>query len=177
MGPLQAHFAHYIGRLLAGDRGLEAAIGDLTLDELHFRPNEHSNSIGFDAWHVIRTADNVIHFVFYRERPVWLLQELDQKWGLPRNMQGTGMPPEEAYALRFPEPALLVQYSRDVAAAIVPRIEAMTDEFLQETTRLMPWGEITRAHGMGTSILTHGYQHLGQIGLARTLLGKQGIGT
>ncbi len=171
----QQFLAHHIRELFAGPQGIVAAIADLNIDELNARPHESANSIGFDAWHVFRTADNVVHFVFYREQPLWLQQGLDTEWGLPRVAQGTGMETSDAHALHFPDAALLARYGHDVAAAICPRIEAMTDDFLAETTRVQPHGELTRLDAIARTILTHGSVHLGQINLARTLLGKPSL--
>ena len=152
------------------------AIEDLTQEELHFRPGENCNSIGFDAWHIARTADNIVHFAFEREQPMWLQQELDEARGLPKAEQGTGMAPEDAYALRFPEPAALAGYCHDVADAIVPRIEQMTDEYLLIPTVIRPEGERPRYQIIGQVIVNHGNNHIGQLDLARTLLGKPGLG-
>ncbi len=171
----QQFAAYYVRELLAGTKGIAAAIEDLDDAQLHFRAHDTANSVGFDAWHVFRTADNIVHFAFYREQPVWLAQGLDATWGLPRNSQGTGMDPAEAHALRFPSAVLLGRYGRDVADAICPRIEAMADDFLAEITSIQPQGELTRLLALGTTILTHGYVHLGQINLARTLLGRQSL--
>lgn len=167
--------AHYLGEALVGQAGLVAAIEGLDERELHFRPTEDGSSIGFDAWHVFRTVDNIIHFAFEREQPVWAQQGLAEAWGLPRNAQGTGMPAEEARALRFPAAALLAGYGRDVAAAVLPRIEVMTDEYLHATTRIQPFGEITRLVSIGTNMVAHANQHLGQINVCRTLLGKPSL--
>ncbi len=175
METTQQFIAHYVRELFSGPHGLVAAISDLSVEELNHRPHADANSIGFDAWHVFRTADNVIHFVFFREQPVWLRQGLDAAWGLPRNAQGTGMDPAAVHGFRFPDPTLLARYGTDVAEAVVPRIEAMTDAFLAETTRVQPHGELTRLRAIGTTILTHGHEHLGQIGLARTLLGRPSL--
>ena len=172
---VQQFLAHYLGEALVGAAGIVAAIADLDDRELHFRPTEDANAIGFDAWHIFRTVDNIIHFAFERERPIWLVQGLAEAWGLPRNAQGTGMSAEEARALRFPAAPLLAQYGRDVAAAVLPRIEAMTDEYLQVKTRIVPFGEITRLVSLGTNMVTHANQHLGQINVCRTLLGKPSL--
>ncbi len=169
---MQQYLAFFARRLFDG---LARGIEDLTVEELNVRPHEHSNSIGFDAWHVFRTADNIIHFAFERERPVWLQQELNEAWSLPKVEQGTGMEAEVAHALRFPEAKLLAGYGRDVADAVIPRIEAMSDSYLQELTKINPWGEIRRLEAIGQTVISHGSTHLGQISLARTLMGKQGL--
>ena len=159
-----------------GLEGMAHAIEELTREQLHFRPAPASNSVGWEAWHVFRTADNIVHFVFHRERPIWLTQGLDQAWGLPRVEQGTGMDADVAHALEFPEPALLAAYGRDVAAAIVSRIEAMTVDELQVVTLVRPWGEITRQEAIGQTIISHANGHLGQVSAARAVLGKTGQG-
>ena len=155
---------------------LAGAIEDLTPDELHHLPHERANSIGFDAWHVARTADNIVHFAFARERPLWMQQGLHEAWNLPRVEQGTGMQPEQARALRFPAAPLLAGYVRAVANAVAPRIEAMSDDFLAEPVEIKFVGTLPRAQIIGRTVLQHGAAHLGQISLARTLLGREGVG-
>ena len=169
----QDYLADYARAVL---RQTARAVQDLTEEEVHFRPDENCNSIGFDAWHIARTADNLIHFAFEREQPVWLQQGLDQAWGLPKADQGTGMAPEEAHALRFPAGDALAKYATDVAEAIVPRIEAMSDEYLQTPTVIRPRGELPRYQIIGQVVINHGNNHVGQINLALTLLGKPGLG-
>jgi uncharacterized damage-inducible protein DinB len=171
--PLAAHLARYTGGLLRRTAG---AVEDLSVDELHYRPHANTNSIGFDAWHVARTIDNLINFAFQRKSTVWVEQGLDSKWGLPKADQGTGMSPEAAHALRFPGAAELAAYCRDVEANVVPQIEAMDAGYLAGTMTIRPQGEMARRDIIGQVIVVHGNNHLGQIDLARTLQGKQGLG-
>jgi uncharacterized damage-inducible protein DinB len=170
---VQQYLALFAARALDG---MAQAIEELTLEQLHFRAAPSANSIGWEAWHLFRTADNIVHFVFSRERPVWLTQGLNEAWSLPRNEQGTGMEPEVAYALVFPEAALLAAYGRDVRAAVIPRIEAMTEDELQVVTLVRPWGEISRHEAILQTIIAHGNGHLGQVSMARAILGKPGQG-
>lgn len=170
---IQDYLARYTRSLLTGTA---RAISDLNEDELHFRHGERSNSIGFDAWHIARTADNLVHFAFEREQPVWLQQGLDAAWGLPKAAQGTGMTPEEAFALRFPKAELLAKYATDVADTIVPRIEQMSDDYLLSTINIRPNGELPRYQIIGQVIINHGNNHFGMINMAVTALGKPGLG-
>ena len=159
--------------------GVAAAVEDLTDDELNALPVEGSLSVGFHGWHAFRTADNIVHFVFYRERPVWAEQGLAEAWGFPRNEQGTGMLLEEGQGLRFPSAAALASYGRDVAAAVVAKIEAMDDEFLLETTPTRTIGEVEerpRVDSVAGVILSHLNQHLGQMQLLRHILGRRSPG-
>jgi hypothetical protein len=151
-------------------------VEDLDLEQLHYRAGENCNSIAFDAWHVARTADNLIHFAFERETPVWLQQGLNEAWGLPKADQGTGMSPEDAHQLRFPEGAALAKYCRDVADVIVPRIAAMSDEYLAGTITIKPQGDMTRSRIIGQVIIAHGSAHNGMLNTQRTVMGVGGLG-
>lgn len=170
---LAPFLAKYTQRLLSTTA---RSIEDLSLEELHFRAHAEMNSIGFEAWHIARTADNLVHFAFEREQPVWLQQGLDKAWNLPKADQGTGMEGATAHDLRFPEAKLLAQYARDVAAAIGPKIEAMSAEYLATPTTIRPQGEMARTDIIAQVIIIHGNNHLGQVNLSRTLQGKPGLG-
>jgi hypothetical protein len=173
---LQDFLVHHLGEVLLGPWGLVSSIADLTHEELHFRGSPGANSIGFEAWHVFRTVDNIIRYVFLRENTIWLEQGLDVAWGLPKAAQGTTAEAEETQAMRFPEPALLAQYGRDVASAVLPAIAAMDEPFLNETVTIRPFGEMTRLASIGTNLIVHGNQHLGSITMAREILGKPYLG-
>ena len=56
---IQEYLAEYTDVLL---KSTARAVADLTATELQYRPEGPCNSIGFDAWHIGRTADNLIHF-------------------------------------------------------------------------------------------------------------------
>ena len=71
---------------------------------------------------------------------------------------------------------MLAAYTKDVADAIVPRIEATSDEYLLTPTVIRPQGEMTRHRIIGQVVINHGNSHIGQINLALTLMGKPGLG-
>lgn len=170
---MQAQLALMVRRLF---QNCIRSVEDLTTEQLHHRPTPDTNSLGFDIWHVVRTADNVVHFVFEREQPVWLQQGFHEAWGLPKVAQGTGMDADEAHALVFPEPAEFNRYTRAVLDTIVPRIEAMSDDYLAEITTVRPWGDVPRMEALWQVVVSHGNGHLGRVSLARTLLGKDDLG-
>ena len=116
---VQAQYAQLVGRVLDY---CKLAVADLTLEEFCDTQGRRTNSIAFDVWHVQRTIDNIIHFAFDRERPVWLVQGFDEAWGLPRVEQGTNMTPDEAYDLVFPGPEEFDRYTEALRDAVVPRI-------------------------------------------------------
>lgn len=170
---LPEQLALHVGRLLDNCR---RSVEDLTLDELNHQPGPTSHSIGFDIWHVVRTADNVMFFVFDREQPVWLREGFEQRFGLPKVAQGTGMSDEEARALRFPEPAEFCEYIDAVNTAVVEKLRAMSPTDLAEVTKVNPWGERSKAEHVLQVLVAHGNGHLGRTSLARALMGKHDLG-
>lgn len=176
----ELHVSEYLASslrwLFEGEHGLSASLANLSIDELHHRPSQRSSSIGFDAWHVARTVDDLVNFVMLGEQTVWREQDLAERLRLPRNSQGTGMTDEEAAALRFPEPKLLARYATDVSDSVVPKIERMTSDFLATEVEMRGLGTRTRLYLVGTIALIQTSNHLGQIAHARTLLGKPGLG-
>lgn len=167
-----AHLALLVGRLLDN---CSNSLVDLTLDQIHFRGAPNANSIAFEMWHVARTVDNVLFFAFDRDQPVWLRDGYDARFGLPKTAQGTGMPPEEAYALRFPEPSAMVEYIEAVKVGVLPRLEAMSQEYLDTISPVRPWGERARAEHMWQVLIAHGNGHLGSVTMARGLLGHADV--
>ncbi|MCY4639043.1 MAG: DinB family protein [Chloroflexi bacterium] len=166
---MQRFAVHFAGRVMDE---LIASVADLSDEELHALPAGAPNTIGFIAWHVLRSADNVVLFAFARERTVWMRQGLHEAWGLPRIEQGTGMEQAAAAAVRFPGATALADYGRAVRDEILPRIEAMSDEYLVGVARVVPWGEVPRLEAIGQTIIVHGSQHLGEIAVVRRLLGR-----
>lgn len=153
----------------------DLALDGLTVDQLNDTRDGTTNSIGFDVWHVARTIDNIIHFVFEREQPVWLQHNFHERWNLPKVDQGTGMDPAEAYALQFPAADEFKQYVAGVRDAVVPRIANMTDAYLAETMTIRPWGEVPRMEAIGHGLIGHGNGHLGRASYARNLAGLAGL--
>jgi hypothetical protein len=54
---------------------LEQVIKDLTIEELNYQPKPHSNSIGWLAWHAIRSQDRMNADLFGEEQ-LWI----KEKW-------------------------------------------------------------------------------------------------
>jgi hypothetical protein len=150
----------------------DKAISDLSSDQMHFRPNGQGNHIGFIAWHYVRTEDNLVQFVLQNRKPtVWLAGGYDQKFGLPRTAQGTGMPPAEAAQMQLPSVEQWMGYQQAVWQATNAWLNSVTAEELQRTVRIMPFGEITVMTAVRIPIVNHGFLHLGQVGHLRKLQG------
>ena len=171
--PIAATYSELMDRIFANSI---RCIEDLSVEELNHLPHEAANSIGFDVWHIARTIDNVLFFVFEREQPLWLRDGYHERFGLPKVAQGTGMSDDDAHALRFPDPAAFLEYVRALREEAVPRLAAMTDAYLAEVVTLKPWGERSRLDHIGQTIIAHCNSHLGKASLARTLLGHEDLG-
>jgi len=169
---MPAQFGRLIERLLLY---CDLAVDGLTTEQLCDTRGGITNSIGWDVWHTVRTTDNIVHFVFDRQQPIWLRGGFHERWGLPKVDQGTGMDPNDAYSMRFPDAGEFSRYTRAVAAAVVPRIEGMSMEYLATLQTIRPWGEIPRMEAIGHGLIGHGNGHLGRASYARTLFGLKGL--
>ena len=162
-------------------KSLDRAMADLTPEQLHAIPAGHprANSIAFGLWHYARTEDNVVRYLLQDRRPtVWGEGGYAEKLGLPPVAQGTGMSTAEAQALRITDVPLFREY--------MSRVWASTDEFLarpdrdamlSKTVTVKPLGEMPAIRALGQVCMTHGFTHLGEIELIRTLQGlKPAIG-
>ena len=166
------YFAHFISQLHGWYRD---ALADLTEEQLYFRPADEGNHIAFQAWHFIRTKDNVINFVLQdRKAPLWMRQNLHEEWGMPKVAQGTGREPAEAHALRIPSIDALLKYADDVHADVMPWVESVSSDDLQVIHKLVPWGELPAVQHVGQTIVAHGNLHLGQINTLRAIQGLKG---
>jgi hypothetical protein len=154
--------------------GLDKTLAELTPAQLHAVPAGHpkANTIGWGVWHYVRTEDNIVRWVIQDRRPpIWTENGYGQRLGLPPAAQGTGMSTEEAQALRINDVPLFQEYTRKVWAGTEELFDAATPELLGKTVMVKPLGEMTVIQCLGQVGLTHGMTHLGEIELARTLIG------
>jgi len=169
---MPAQYAKLVERLL---QYCEAGVDGLAVEQLCDTRGALTNSIGWDVWHMVRTVDNIVHFVFEREQPVWLRDAFHERWGLPKVDQGTGQDPDDAYSLAFPAPAEFNRYTQAVAQAVVPRLAAMSMDYLATIQTIRPWGDVPRMEAIGHGLIGHGNGHLGRVSYARTLYGLKGL--
>ena len=111
-----------------------------------------------------------------RKTTVWLQQTLNVRWGLPKAAQGTGMDPREAYALRVPGAADLVQYANDLTERVRPFLETVDGLALRASIRLGPDRRQSMIQLIGQGVLAHGNVHLGQVLSLRTAQGLPVVG-
>ena len=153
---------------------LDKAVEGMTAEHFNFHPQEGGVSAFFSLWHYVRTEDNIINFVTQRKPTVWLNTESDQKFGLHRTSQGTGMTDDEARAVQIHDVPGWMAYQQAVWKATDEYLGAMSpDEFDSRRVTIKPLGEMTLWDGLYGICLSHGYRHVGEIEYVR---GVQGLG-
>jgi hypothetical protein len=105
---------------------------------------------------------------------VWIEGGYDQKFGLPRTAQGTGMPLADAAQLRLPAVDQWLAYQRAVWQATDSWLHSLTEADLQRQVSFKPLGDTTVMTAMRIPIVNHGFQHLGQVQHLRQLQGLRG---
>ena len=153
---------------------LDKAVGEMTAGQLNFRPQEGGVSGFFSLWHFVRTEDNVVNWVLQQQPTVWLDGGYDERFGLPRNAQGTGMTEDEANAVLIDDVPAFLTYQRKVWEATEGYLATMSDdEFESRRVTVKPLGEMSVWDALFGLCLTHGYRHIGGIEYQR---GVQGLG-
>ncbi len=151
------------------------AVSDLTRDQLYWRANDLGLPASFILWHYVRTEDNIIQFVLQHKPTMWLEGGWDQRFGLDRVAQGTGMSLQDAQRLRIDPKDDFLEYMHAVWEATDGYLASGGDELLQQKTTVKPLGEMLVLNAIGNMCLTHGFTHLGEIAHLRGLMGLRGM--
>ena len=154
-------------------RMLDESVSGLTPEQVHFvPPGTKANHIGFTLWHYVRTEDNIVQFILQERKPtVWISDGYNERFGLDKIAQGTGMTTEAAHDLRLPAIDEWMEYQRSVWSATDEYLSTLDDAALDRTVKVMPFGEIPAKQALSTVVLTHGHGHLGEICVLRVLQG------
>lgn len=99
---------------------------ELNDEQLNWRPEGYSTSIGFHLWHLARESDYLkaailkyypdLDLGFAEEGEIWAREKLAQRWGFPLEAQetvGTGLSDEVAASLPIPKKDELLEYLRN----------------------------------------------------------------
>ncbi|HEU5194316.1 MAG TPA: DinB family protein [Methylomirabilota bacterium] len=166
------------GELARLHKALDASLNGLTPEQLHQVPAGHpsANTIAWGLWHYARTEDNVVRYILQNRRPiVWAEGGYADKLGLPPVAQGTGMSTQEAQALRIKDLGLFREYVAKVWASTDEYLARVDPAALDATVTIKPLGEMPAIRGLMQVCVTHGFQHAGEIELARTLVGAKPV--
>lgn len=152
---------------------MDEALDGLTVEQVNHLPPGKSVSIGFNAWHVTRTADNLTNFVLQKKPPIWIAQGYVDRMALPKVDQGTGMTLDDARGVTIKDPALLREYAHTVRRDVLDYLASVPDSVLSEVQMVKPLGEMPKWRVFRQVVMTHGFMHLGEINAVRGQLGLQ----
>src|SRR5215831_5225640 len=155
-------------------KALDKSLEGLTPEQLHQVPAGHpsANTIAWGLWHYVRTEDNVVRYILQNRRPiVWAEGGYAEKLGLPPVAQGTGMSAQEAQALRIKDLGLFRDYVRKVWASTDEYLTKVDPATLDGNVTIKPLGDMPAIRALAQVCVSHGFTHVGEIELAKTLVG------
>jgi len=150
---------------------------ELTDEQLNWKPEGYSTSIGFHLWHLARESDylKAATLKYYPnlglgltdESEIWARENLAQKWGFPveaHETVGTGLSDEVAANLPIPKKAELLVYLRNSYESLEQFIKLLDTRYPtfenldEETTK-----KIQNVRLNLLVFLTHDCRHLGMM--------------
>lgn len=155
-------------------KDLTEAVKGLSQEQLHFRPLGRGNTIAFMIWHIVRTEDSVINFLWQKKPPVWNAEGWDKKFGMDPRAQGTGMTAEQAASIRIPDLGEFSKYMGKVFKASEAFVEGTKEEDMEEVRDLPYLGKRNLYQLIGGIVLQHSSEHLGEIWYVKGLQGLKG---
>ena len=146
-------------------------------EELTWKPEGYSTSIGFHLWHLARESDYlksaILHFNsqfipdFGDGREIWEKDSLAQRWGFPEDLRetvGTGLSDEVAANLPIPGRDELLSYLRcsyDAIEGFIEKLDTTYSTFDDVDEELRRKIELIRLNLL--VFLTHDCRHLGMV--------------
>jgi hypothetical protein len=150
---------------------------DLNDEQLKWKPEGYSTSIGFHLWHLARESDylkaailrHYPDFVpeFGDGKEIWERESLAQKWGFPEGLHqtvGTGLSDEVASTLPVPHKDELLGYLRgsyDAIELFVEQLDTKFPSFENVDEELRKKIEMIRLNLL--VFLSHDCRHLGMM--------------
>lgn len=146
-------------------------------EQLNWKPEGYSTSIGFHLWHLARESDYLKAAILYHNpqlvpefgdgKEIWETEGLAQKWGFPVELHetvGTGLSDEVAANLPIPKKDELLGYLRNSYTTIEGFIEQLdvkypsfesVDDDLRKKIEMIRFNLLV--------FLTHDCRHLGMM--------------
>jgi hypothetical protein len=157
---------------------LDAEIRDITDEQLHAVPGGDSkaNTLAWALFHCVRTEDNIVRFVLQDRRPtVWTEGGYAERLGLPPVAQGTGMSTADAHALRIKDVALFREYMQKVWASTDDLLASADPASWDRMVSVKFIGDLPALRVLAMIVVGHGFMHVGQMELTRTLVGAKPV--
>ena len=165
-------------------RRVYAATASLSEEEMHWRPDEESNSIAFLIWHTARVEDRLINVFARGAEEVWTRDGWSAKIGIPEADHGVNYTLEQVAALPPITKDDLQQYFDAVRAETLDYVRSLNDDdfdSVPEDRSPFPEFPASVRYFRGRSIsaifrqlIGEEDQHLGQVSFIRGL--KRGFG-
>ena len=115
---------------------------DLNDEQLSWKPEGYSTSVGFHLWHLARESDYLKAAILYHNpqfvpelgdgKEIWENESLAHKWGFPEGLRqtvGTGLSDDVAATLPIPKKDDLLGYLRSEYDAIECFIEQLDTKY------------------------------------------------
>jgi hypothetical protein len=150
---------------------------DLSEEQLAWKPEGYSTSVGFHLWHLARESDYLKSAIldhtpqlvpeFGDGQQIWQKEGLARKWGFPEELHqtvGTGLSDEVAATLPIPAKEQLLGYLRDSYAAIECFIELLDSKYSTFENLDEEWTKKIEMIRLNLLVfLTHDCRHLGMM--------------
>ena len=145
-------------------------------EQLKWKPEGYSTSIGFHLWHLARESDYLKTAIlehyplgsdFGDGKEIWVKDDLARKWGFPEGTHetvGTGLSDEVAASLPIPRKDELLSYLRNSYEAIegfIEKLDSSYPTFENVDDELHKKIEMIRLNLL--VFLTHDCRHLGMM--------------
>jgi uncharacterized damage-inducible protein DinB len=156
---------------IARGRGvLHRALDGMSDEALAYRPADHTNPIGWLAWHIARVED--MHIADLLEQgQLWTDGGWHERFGMPPDARdfGTRQTLEQVNAVHAPSAQLLLDYYDAVAARTDAYLEGLTAEDLSRELDEPQWDPRPTVGVRINSLIHHIAHHGGQIDYLRGL--------
>jgi uncharacterized damage-inducible protein DinB len=154
-------------------------VDGLNDQQIMWRPNRTTPSIGFHVWHLARWADYLQEVITGTGVQIWEQEKLAAQWGFDgANLgfaeTGLGMDDEIVASLPFPGKEILLDYTRKAFTQANQAISKISDDQFHDRVqdRHGVEGEELTVGDAVLNWLVHASRHLGMI---ECLLGVQGL--
>jgi uncharacterized damage-inducible protein DinB len=149
------------------------ATDNLSPDEILFRVDDGSNSIGWLVWHLTRIEDDHVAAVAGREQD-WLARGWADRFGLPYEKQahGYGHSSADVAAFTVGSAELLVGYHDAVHARTLEYVAGLTDADIDRVVDSR-WDPPVTLGVRLVSVIADGLQHAGQAAFIRGIVERR----
>ena len=150
---------------------LRVYLDGLDADQLAYRPSEHSNSIGWLAWHLTRVQDDHVSDLAGRPQ-AWIAEDWHARFGKPADPGDTGFgdTPAQVAAVRPDSAQVLLDYYTSVHQHTLEYLQTLEPADLDRVLDEPQWDPPPTVGVRLVSVIGDCLQHLGQMAYVRGLI-------